>query len=148
MDRKREKSGMQKQKNPGYAGDHERMRRAGVGSTNYNIAINSPLRSRDAILKNKHNKRRLRRMLSTFDMGAAVTIDTQDTAVFGHQDAFVTIIRYVLQVLIRASWHCGLHRPRRIEISHNTFGRLQCAVNPKSTVWLQGYAHDRYADRQ
>ena len=37
--------------------DHERMRRAGVGSTNYKIAINSPLPSRDAILKNTHNKR-------------------------------------------------------------------------------------------
>ena len=36
--------------------DHERMRRAGVGSTNYNIAINSPLPSRDAILKNTHNR--------------------------------------------------------------------------------------------
>ena len=34
--------------------DHERMRRGGVGSMNYNLAINSPLPSRDAILKNKH----------------------------------------------------------------------------------------------
>ena len=37
--------------------DHERRRCAGVGSMNYNLAINSPLPSRDAILKNKHNKR-------------------------------------------------------------------------------------------
>ena len=36
--------------------DHERMRCGGVGSMNYNLAINSPLPSRDAILKNKHNK--------------------------------------------------------------------------------------------
>ena len=56
--------------------DHERMGCAGVGSTNYNIAINSLLPSRDAILKNKHNKRQLSRVLSTFDMGAAVTVDT------------------------------------------------------------------------
>ena len=79
--------------------DHERMRRAGVGSMNYNLAINSPLRSRDAILKNKHNKRQLSRVLSTFDMGAAVTIDTQDTVAFGHEEADVTIIRYVLKAV-------------------------------------------------
>ena len=36
--------------------DHELMRRGGVGSMNYNLAINSPLPSRDAILKNKQNK--------------------------------------------------------------------------------------------
>ena len=65
--------------------DHERMRRGGVGSMNYNQAMNSPLPSRDAILKNKHNKRQLSRVLSTFDMGTAVTIDTQYTGVFGHE---------------------------------------------------------------
>ena len=75
------------------------MRRAGVGSTNYKLAINSPLRSRDAILKNKHNKIQLSRFLSTFDMGAAVTIDTQDIAVFGHEEADVTTISYVLQAV-------------------------------------------------
>ena len=79
--------------------DHERMRRAGVGSMNYNLAINSHLPSRDAILKNKHNKRQLSRVLSTFDMGAAVTIDTQDTGAFGHEEADVTIISYVLQAV-------------------------------------------------
>ena len=79
--------------------DHERMQRAGVGSMNYNLAINSPLPSRDAILTNKHNKRQLSRVLSTFDMGAAVTIATQDTGVFGHEKADVTIISYVLHVV-------------------------------------------------
>ena len=44
--------------------DHEWMRRTGVGSTNYNIAINSPLPSRYVILKNKHNKRQLSQVLS------------------------------------------------------------------------------------
>ena len=79
--------------------DHEQMRRAGVGSTNYNIAINNPLPSRDAILKNTHNKRQLSRVLSTFDMSAAVTIDTRNPGVFGHGEADVTIISYVLQVV-------------------------------------------------
>ena len=75
--------------------DHERMRHA----VNYNLAINSPLPSRDAILKNKHNKRQLSRVLSTFDMGAAVIIDTQDTGAFGHEEADVTIISYVLKAV-------------------------------------------------
>ena len=79
--------------------DHEWMRRAGVGSMNYNLAINSPLPSRDAILKNKHNKSQFSRLLSTFDMGAAVTIGTQDTGAFGHKEADVTIISYVLQAV-------------------------------------------------
>ena len=79
--------------------DHERMRRAGVGSTNYNTANNNPLPNRDAILKNKQNKRQLSRVLSTFDMGTAVTIDTQYTEVFGHEEADVTIISYVLQAV-------------------------------------------------
>ena len=36
--------------------DHERTRRGGgEGSTDYNLTINSPLPSRDAILKNKHD---------------------------------------------------------------------------------------------
>ena len=86
--------------------DHERMRRAGVGSMNYNLAINSPLPSRDAILKNKHNKRQLSRVLSTFDMGAAVTIDTQDTGAFGHEEADVTIISYVLPQSVRDRMWC------------------------------------------
>ena len=79
--------------------DHDRMRRARVGSTNYNIAINSHLPSRDAILKNTHHKRQLSRMLSTFHMSAAVTIDTQDTGVFRHEEADVIIISYVLQAV-------------------------------------------------
>ena len=41
------------------AKDHERVRRGGEGSTDYNLTINSPLPSRDAILKNKHNKHTL-----------------------------------------------------------------------------------------
>ena len=79
--------------------DHERMWRAGVGSTTCSLAINSPLPNRDTILKNKHNQRQLRRVLSTFNMGAAVTIDTQDTGVFRHEEADVTIISYMVQAV-------------------------------------------------
>ena len=52
------------------AKDHERIQRGGDGSTDYNLTINSPLPNRDAILKNKHNKLELSRILSTLDMDA------------------------------------------------------------------------------
>ena len=77
--------------------DHERTRRAGVVSTNYNISINIPLPNRDTFLKNKHNTLQLSRVFSTFDMSAAVNIDTQDTGVFGYEEVGVT--RYVLQAV-------------------------------------------------
>ncbi|KAK3877225.1 hypothetical protein Pcinc_018025 [Petrolisthes cinctipes] len=48
------------------AKDHERMRRGGEGSINFNLTINSPLPKRDTILKNKHNKLELSRVLSTW----------------------------------------------------------------------------------
>ena len=38
-------------------------------------------------------------MLSAFDMGVPLTIDTQDTGVFRHEEADVTIISYVLQAV-------------------------------------------------
>ena len=79
--------------------DHERMRRAGVVSTNYNIPINSTLPNSDTFLKNKHKTLQLSRVFSTFDISAAVTIDTQDTGVFGHEEVGVTIIRYLLQAV-------------------------------------------------
>ena len=75
------------------------MRRAGVVSTNYNIHINSTLPNSDIFLKHKHKTLQLSRVFSTFDISAAVTIDTQDTGVFGHEEVGVTIISYVLQVV-------------------------------------------------
>ena len=81
--------------------DHERKRRAGVVSTNYNISIKIPLPTRDTMLflKNKHNTLQLSRVFSTFDMSAAVPIDNQDTGMFGHEEVGVTIISYVLQAV-------------------------------------------------
>ena len=47
------------------AKDHERMRRAGLGSSN-DLTVNTPLPSRDAIMRNKHNKLQLSKVLSTY----------------------------------------------------------------------------------
>ena len=97
---------------------HERMLRAEVSSTNYNIAINSRLPSRDAIMKSNHNKRQLSRVFSTFNMGAAVTINTQDTGMFAHEEAKFTIISYVLQPFVEGkNGACALPRFRRVRAS-------------------------------
>ena len=73
------------------------MRRAGKGSTYYNLAANSPLPNRDAILKNKHNKRELSRVPSLFNLGPNVTMDCRDDGAFTHDEADVTMIVYMLQ---------------------------------------------------
>ena len=79
------------------AKDHERVRRGGEGSTDYNLTINSPLPSRDAILKNKHNKLELSRILSTLDMDAYMSIESRYIGGFEHDEADVTMIAYLLQ---------------------------------------------------
>ena len=78
--------------------DHERIRcGGGEGSTDYNLTINSPLPSRDAILENKHNKLELSRILSTLDMDADMSIDSRYNGGFEHEEAEVTMIAYLLQ---------------------------------------------------
>ena len=79
------------------AKDHERIRRAGEGSTDCSMTINSPLPSRDAILKNKHNRLDLSRILSTLDMDADMSIDSRYNGGFKHDEADVTIIAYLRQ---------------------------------------------------
>ena len=77
--------------------DHEKIRRCGEGSTEYNLTINSPLPNRDAILKNKHNKLKLSRILSTLDMDADISIESRYNGGFEHDEADVTMIAYLLQ---------------------------------------------------
>ena len=79
------------------AKDHERQRRAGIGSITFNLTINSPLPSREAVMRNKHNKRSLSLLLSTFDLGCGVSVESRDNSIFGHDEADVTIISYMLQ---------------------------------------------------
>jgi hypothetical protein len=79
------------------AKDHERQRRAGVGSTTFNLDLNSSLPSREAVMKNKHNKRGLSRLLSTFNLGVGVSVESKDAGVFMHDEADITIISYLFQ---------------------------------------------------
>ena len=54
------------------AKDHEGQWRADIGSTTFNLTINSPLPSREAVVRNKHNKRSLSLLLGTFHLGSGV----------------------------------------------------------------------------
>ena len=110
------------------AKDHERQRRAGVGSTTFNLDLNCPLPSREALLKNKINKRCLARLLSTFDLGSDVSVESHNDGIFLHEEADVTIISYLFQaadagrgvvriisddsdvfvLLVYWTWHYGL----------------------------------------
>ena len=77
---------------------HERIRRGGEGSTDYNLTINSPLPSRDAILKNKHNKLELSRIFSTLEMDADMSIiESRYNGGFENDEADVTMGVYLLQ---------------------------------------------------
>jgi hypothetical protein len=79
------------------AKDHERIRQAGEVIIDYELSITSPLPKRDAILKSKNNKRSLASVLCTFNVGENVTMDTRDDDAFGHDEADITMISYVLQ---------------------------------------------------
>ena len=66
------------------AKDGKTMRRAGEDSTDYNLTGNSPIPNRDAILKNKHNKWERSPVMSLFNIGPNVTMDSQDDGTFTH----------------------------------------------------------------
>ena len=79
------------------AKDHERMRRTGEATIDYDLSITSSLPKRDAILKSKTNKQRLASVLSTFSLGENVKMETRDDGAFGHDEADITMVSYVIQ---------------------------------------------------
>ncbi len=78
------------------AKDHERMRRAGLGSISYDLTTNTPMPSRDAIMRNKHNKLQLSKVLSTFSFGEGVTVESRSDGMFVHDEADITMISFLL----------------------------------------------------
>lgn len=77
--------------------DRERIRRAGVGSTDYNLNFQTQLPCREAIMKNKNNKRQLAALLSMCEYGERTIVDSQSDGLHGHDEADVTIVSYVIQ---------------------------------------------------
>ena len=78
------------------AEDHERMRRASIGSISYDLTNNTSLPSRDVIMKNKHNKLQLSNIISTYNFGKGVTVESRSDGVFAHDEADITMISYLL----------------------------------------------------
>lgn len=79
------------------AKDHDRMRRAGEATVDYEFSITSSLPKRDAILKSKTNKQRLASVLSTFSLGENVMMETRDDGAFSHDEADITMVSYIIQ---------------------------------------------------
>ena len=77
------------------AKDHERMRGAGIGSINYDLTRNTPLPSRDTIMRDKH-KLQLSECLSTYDFGEDVTVESCIHGAFNHDEADITMISHLL----------------------------------------------------
>ena len=79
------------------AKDHERQRRAGEGSVEYNIELNTVLPGREAIMKNSANKQKLCKLLCTFDLGQNVHMVSRFDALAKHDEADITLVSYVLE---------------------------------------------------
>ncbi len=78
------------------AKDHERQRRAGEGSIEYQLTLNSPLAGRDAIMKNKDNKRQLSQLLCTHDLGSNIELVSRNDSIVQHDEADISLISYML----------------------------------------------------
>ena len=52
--------------------------------------------SGEAIMRNKHNKLQLSKVLSTYNFGERVTVESQSDGVFSHEEADITMIPYLL----------------------------------------------------
>ncbi len=78
------------------AKEHERQRRAGEGSIEYNLELNTLLPGREAIMKNTSNKKQLCQLLCTFDIGDDICMIGSEQSNVQHDEADVTIISYTL----------------------------------------------------
>jgi len=79
------------------AKDYARVRRAGLGSSNYDLTTNTPLHSRDAIMRNKHNKLQLTKVLCTFSFDEGVRVESPSDGVFNHDEADITMMSDLLK---------------------------------------------------
>ena len=57
------------------AKDHERQRGAGESSTEYRLTLTTPLPSRNKVMKNKANKRRLGELMYTHSIGDHIVLE-------------------------------------------------------------------------
>ena len=85
------------------AQDHERQRRAGDGSTEYQLTLNSVLPGRDAIMKNKQNKKQLAQLLCTHNLGNRIELGSRADSIVKHDEADISLISYMLHAVSRGA---------------------------------------------
>ena len=85
------------------AKDPERQRRAGESSTEYQLSLTTPLPSRDKVMKNKTNKRRLGELLCTHNIGDHIEMVSRADSVVTHDEADVSLISYMLDAARRGA---------------------------------------------
>jgi hypothetical protein len=78
------------------AKDHERQRRAGKGSTGYQLTLNSPIAGRDVTMKNKNNNRQLSQLLCTHELGSNIELVSGDNSIARHDEADISLVSYML----------------------------------------------------
>ena len=83
--------------------DHERQRRAGEGSTEYQLAFNSTLHGRDAFMKNKQNNKQLAQRICTHDLGNNIKRVSRAGSIVKHDEADISLIRYMLYAVSRGA---------------------------------------------
>ena len=76
------------------AKDRERQRRAGEGSAQYQLTLTSPLAGRDAVMKNKANKRQLSQLLCTHDIGSNIELVSRTDSIVRHDEVDISLISY------------------------------------------------------
>ena len=76
---------------------HERQRRAGAGSAEYNIDLSTNLPGRDAIMKNTINKQRLYHLLYMNSFGEITFTIGKDNYFVEHEEDDIIMISYVLK---------------------------------------------------
>ena len=74
------------------AKDHERQRRAGESSTEYQLSLTTPLPSHDKVIKDKTNKRRLGEFLCTHNIGDHIEMVSRADGIVTHDEAYVSFI--------------------------------------------------------
>ena len=74
------------------AKDHERQRRAGESSTEYQISLTTPLPSRDKVMKDKTNKLRLGELLCTHNIGDHMEMVSRAVSIVTYDKADVSLI--------------------------------------------------------
>ncbi|KAJ8349304.1 hypothetical protein SKAU_G00244340 [Synaphobranchus kaupii] len=108
------------------AKDHERQRRAGESSKEYQLPLTTPLLSHDKVMKNKTNKRRLGELLCTHSIGDHIEMVSRADSIVTHDEADVSLISYMLDaarqlstfsattLMCLCSWSIGARRKGKV----------------------------------